>query len=123
MSKHECGPDRLTVRVPIRVKSEANQREHHMVKARRVKGHRRAVWAILYNESVRESQKYRVTFTRIAPRKLDDDNLTSAFKACRDETAKWLGMDDAPGSGIEWCYTQTIGEPKQYAIEIIIEAA
>jgi len=36
-----------------------------------------------------------VTLTPVAPRALDGDNLQSAFKAPRDEVARWLGVDDA----------------------------
>jgi hypothetical protein len=120
--RHPLGPDRIIVTIPIQLVSEANSRDHHMAKHRRVKSQRKAVWAMLFNELIREVEKYRVTLTRIAPRLLDTDNRNSSMKAVRDETAKWLGRDDAPSSGIEWVYDQRKGEPRQYAVEIEVEA-
>lgn len=122
--RHPKGPARIIVTIPIRTVSEANRPrgEHWGTKNKRVKSQRKAVWAILFNESIREAEEYRVTITRIAPRALDTDNAVSSCKATRDETAKWLGRDDAPSSGIEWVYSQRKGKPKQYAVEIEVEA-
>lgn len=50
-----------------------------------------------------------VTFTRVSPRKLDDDNLAFAFKGIRDEVAAYFGMDDADPR-IEWRYAQAKGK-------------
>lgn len=55
-----------------------------------------------------------VVLTRIAPRKLDDDNLASAFKYIRDQIAEMVGVDD--GSPVyTWVYLQRTGE---YGIDI-----
>ena len=49
----------------------------------------------------------RCVLVRCSPRKLDDDNLASAFKAIRDEVAKQLGVDDG-GDRVEWVYRQNV---------------
>jgi hypothetical protein len=60
-----------------------------------------------------------VTLVRITPssRGLDDDNLASAFKAIRDEVAKWLGVDDRDPR-VSWKYAQEKGPPKTNAVRI-----
>ena len=63
-----------------------------------------------------------VTFTRISPRALDDDNLSNAFKAMRDELAKILGQDDGPRSTLRWAYTQEKGPPKTHRVRVELEA-
>lgn len=45
------------------------------------------------------------TITRIAPRKLDSDNLQGAAKACRDAVADALGVNDADPR-VTWFYAQ-----------------
>ena len=42
----------------------------------------------------------------LAAKQLDDDNLSSAFKAVRDAVAAWLGVDDSPRSPVRWKYAQ-----------------
>lgn len=64
---------------------------------------------------------YTVTLTRIALRKLDDDNLSRSFKAIRDQIADQMGIND--GSDLfTWKYAQERGTPKQYAVRIEIDA-
>jgi hypothetical protein len=60
-----------------------------------------------------------VTFTRISPGYLDDDNLRGAFKAYRDGVADWLGVDDRDAR-VSWDYLQA-GCPLResgYAVEL-----
>lgn len=62
-----------------------------------------------------------ITLTRLASRKLDDDNLRSAFKSIRDEIASRIFPGKAPGradDSIEliWHYKQETA--KGYAIRI-----
>jgi hypothetical protein len=61
-----------------------------------------------------------VTLTRIAPRKLDSDNLNSAFKAMRDGIADWLCVDDGHES-VTWVYAQRKGRKGEYAAEVAIQ--
>ena len=58
-----------------------------------------------------------VVLTRVAPRRLDGDNLQSGFKAGRDGVADWLGVDDGNGL-IDWQYAQRAAGPKVYKVEI-----
>lgn len=62
------------------------------------------------------SPPYKITFTRISPGKLDDDNLSGAFKPCRDGVADALGVDDA-STDISWFYAQERG-PSGARLEI-----
>ena len=58
------------------------------------------------------------TLTRVATRRLDDDNLASAFKAIRDEVAAFFRLDD--GSQLwRWRYEQAKGAPAiQFRFEV-----
>lgn len=113
----------LTLDVPLAapLPSVANLREHWAVKAKRTKAQReRMAWALKLlggsflrewrvmagNEAIRLA----VTWTRVAPRELDDDNLRSAFKACRDELAEHVGINDR-SRRYEWAYLQAKGAP------------
>lgn len=60
-----------------------------------------------------------VTITRIAPRKLDDDNLAASAKNLRDGIADALGCKDHDPR-VSWRYEQAKGLPKQYAVRITI---
>ena len=60
-----------------------------------------------------------ITLTRIAPRRLDDDNLASGFKATRDGVADWLGIDDG-AKRLEWRYAQRKGRPGQLGAEVVV---
>jgi hypothetical protein len=63
-----------------------------------------------------------VTLIRVAPRKLDDDNLQSGFKALRDGIADRLGVKDNDPR-VKWKYDQVRGRAKEYAARVRIEAA
>ncbi len=64
-----------------------------------------------------------VRLTRIAPRRLDSDNLAFAFKGVRDGIAAVLGVDDG-GGGPVWIYDQRkarpvdVTGPRGYAVVI-----
>lgn len=112
-----------SLEIPLRIQSEANQREHWATKAKRVRKHRRsAAWALqatwpLLNDA-RPALPCVVTLTRLAPRQLDDDNLAGGFKAVRDGVADWLGIDDRDPR-VTWRYAQE--RAKGYACRIEIE--
>lgn len=66
-----------------------------------------------------------VTFERIGPRDLDDDNLPSAFKYIRDTIAAHYGTHDGPSAPISWRYSQRRPHDKdftRYGFTITIEA-
>lgn len=104
--------------------SAANLREFWATKAKRVKAQRMMVAfafgqfrgqlrALADEHAVGVWDKplcLRVRFVRIAPRKLDDDNLAHAFKAMRDEVAAMAGVDDGD-SLWRWEYAQEKGKP------------
>lgn len=83
--------------LPIKTVSEANCSEHWSVKAKR---HRQQQWFIrlaysrylpnLVIDTSLGQPCYQIKMIRIAPRKLDDDNLVSAFKWIRDELSELL---------------------------------
>jgi len=105
--------------------SAANLREHWATRARRVKAQRELAAMHMLFARVRElatlvatdkSTRVTCTLTRIAPRRLDTDNLGSAFKAIRDEVAKQVGIDDG-SLRWWWTYAQEVGPPA-YRIEL-----
>lgn len=117
---------RLSITIPLRIESVGNKREHWGTKATRTAEHRRLgrvlvlahlprryteVWngqhfrtvaksAPRKPESLRETigdwTPSTVTFTRIGPAELDDDNVVIGCKAVRDGVAQALGVDDRP---------------------------
>ena len=103
---------------PIKIISEANQREHWAAKAKRVKAHRKAGWAII--RSLKVMLPVTVLLTRIGVRKLDDDNLAGAFKGLRDGIADGFGVADNDDR-IIFVYDQRKGKPKEYAVDISFE--
>lgn len=105
--------------LPLRIVSTANLREHWTAKGRRNSTHRMTARVALRQHQVPTSGPLTITLTRIAPRKLDSDNLAIAFKACRDGIADWLGVDDGHES-LTWLYEQRKGNPGQYAAEVAI---
>jgi hypothetical protein len=63
-----------------------------------------------------------VTMTRVTPgTRADGDNLQSATKGVRDEIAAVLGVDDGD-SRLTWVYSRRRGNPREYAVEIVIES-
>lgn len=117
----------IRVELPIQIVSEANRREHWRAVANRKRIHRACAFTLLARHSdgpcvktPSEIGPYIITLTRIGPRTLDDDNLASGFKACRDGVADWLGIDDGD-KRLTWRYAQRKGKPKQYAAEVQID--
>jgi len=107
--------------VPVRTVSEANEREHYHAKADRAREQRawiRIKWRELSSNAL--SGSLTVTMTRVAPRVLDDDNLSRSCKAIRDELAACLGLKDDRDERVTWRYTQRKGAAREYAIEIEI---
>jgi hypothetical protein len=63
-----------------------------------------------------------ITLTRIGVRNLDADNLANSFKHVQDGIADALGIDDGDPL-LTWRYGQRRGKPKEYAVEVALEAA
>jgi len=67
-----------------------------------------------------------VRFTRIAPRKIDEDNFLPGLKYVRDAIADYLIPGLAPGRAdgderIQWIYEQRKGTTHEVALEITFE--
>jgi hypothetical protein len=110
---------RLTAKLPLRIESVANLREHWRQRAKRAQMQREAAHWALKGNAQPPAGPLTVTLTRIGPRPLDTDNLAGGFKAVRDGVADWLMVDD--GSPLlTWVYAQERGAPKTYACRIEI---
>lgn len=109
--------------LPIRTVSEANQREHWAVKAKRKK--QQTNLAALVTCSV-VSQRWlfarpaRITLTRYGVRRLDADNLAGSFKGIQDGIAAALGMDDGD-ERLTWVYAQEKGNKSRIGVVVTIE--
>lgn len=115
--------------LPVYLVSAANIREAWQKKASRTQDHRAMASfqlkrplhsARLTNElynPVLDVPGVQVILTRVAPRKLDDDNLAYAFKAIRDGVADALGCKDNDPR-VVWTYRQLARES---AYGILIE--
>ena len=104
----------------MRIESVANKREHWSKRARRAKQQRElAAWSLRATGKDAPPAPLTIKLTRIAPKQLDSDNLSSGFKACRDGIADWLGIDDGD-KGLTWAYAQERGKPKTYLVRVEI---
>lgn len=108
------------------VVSEANEREHHLVRAKRAKRQRettlialtKAIGRLEGRKLLEREGRLLVCLTRLSAGRLDDDNLAGAFKHVRDEIARWLGCDDNPGAPVRWSVHQ---EPhKRYRLRPMV---
>lgn len=111
----------LEFSMPMRVISEANARCHHMARFRRKKAQQtelHAEWK-LNARGVAISLPCVVRLTRIGSQRLDDDNLAGAFKACRDQIAREIGIDDGSDL-IKFEYAQEAIGKRQYAVKVEI---
>lgn len=103
--------------IPLRLVSEANQREHWSVRSRRRRAHRSQVALVAKAKFKTPTLPCTIRMTRVAPRQLDSDNLVSSFKASRDGLADWLSIDDRTDL-ISWEYRQERGAPKFYGLRV-----
>lgn len=110
----------IRFRMPLKVVSEANLREHWAAVSKR-KNYQRG-WAKNITASfIRDvvlPERMTVTLTRYGKRRMDDDNLANGFKAVRDGIADALGIDDG-SNRIAWRYRQEVA--KQYDVQVEIE--
>lgn len=115
----------IRFKLPIRTVSEANvaSHEHWRERQKRAKSQketaalftRRAfaiAWPSLAGPVV-------VQLDRVAPRRLDSDNLCGSTKAVRDGIAYVLGVDDGDPR-VEYRYVQRRGGPREYAVDVAI---
>lgn len=110
---------------PIKTVSEANRssREPWQVKMRRRKSQQLEM-NVMFKNALQGRQiplPCTVKLTRVGPKAMDTDNLAGSFKACRDEIARVLGVDDGDPR-IRFEYEQTpIGE-RSYNILVEIRS-
>jgi hypothetical protein len=117
-AKTDAQPNMIWLVLPLHIQSEANSRQHWRAKACRVRTHRQVTAMSLAAMQGRPpAPPLTITMTRVAPRRLDDDNLASGFKAVRDGIADWLEVDDGDRR-LTWQYAQRKGKPLEYAAEI-----
>jgi len=105
----------------VKTVSEANSREHWAAKHRRSKAQRALALAKTLealNGAVITSAT--ITITRIAPKALDDDNLSRSMKAIRDGIADAIKIDDGD-SRVKYKYAQEPIGKHQYSVCIEIK--
>jgi hypothetical protein len=123
--------------IKVKTVSEANSSEHWTAKAKRHKSQQFFV-RMLYQQRIKDVRlPCTIILTRLAPRKLDDDNLVSSMKYIRDELSECIfpemkktyvnskgkvacikGRADSD-SRITWKYEQQ--KHNQLEIKIVIE--
>lgn len=119
-----------TFSFPFKTEAHTNKRGNRFARAKSVKKEREALFFAWFGAGKPTPPRWpiTVTFTRIAPRKLDvGDNLPSAFKGMRDELAKQLGLKGDGGDEVEWLYHQVspqdVGLAKgSYAVKVEMRA-
>ena len=112
----------IEIRVPIRLVSEANNTDHWRVKHKRKKKIRDMLdtyWPKDFDIVL----PCTIELIRVAPRKLDFDNLVNAQKAVRDYVADKFIPDLQAGRAddddrMTWRYSQEKGKPKEYGLII-----
>ena len=114
----------IEIYVPIKIISEANNTDHWRKKHKRRKEHLKHL-ANLFPSNLLPLP-VTITFTRVAPRRLDSDNLVFSMKYFRDYVASQFIKGLAPGRAddderLSFKYDQRRGEPKEYALIITIE--
>lgn len=106
--------------IALATKSEANCRDHWCVKARRAQEQRYVIKAVtaVWLLNMTSHSRIKVRFERATARRpLDDDNLRSALKACRDGVADALGLDDGDPR-VTWEYAQAKGKGGTLRVQI-----
>lgn len=103
---------------PMRISTETNRRDAHWGKRNKRRGSHRSTAALQMRAAIRTRPKLPVVIVlvRVAPRRLDDGNLASAFKGIQDGIADWLGVDDGDSQRVAWLYDQRQGRPKQHLV-------
>ena len=80
----------ITIEVPIKTVSEANNQEHWTKKSKRHSQQQFFVRHALKKNNIKINLPCSIKLTRLAPRILDDDNLPVSMKYIRDEIAAYI---------------------------------
>jgi hypothetical protein len=114
----------IVTTIPLRVRS-LNEREHPMVKAKRVAQERvvtrLAMAAPCAQYRANPPARLTVTLTRLGPKLMDSDNNVGALKAVRDGVADALSLDDGDPR-LTWVYLQDCRRWAQWGVRIELEA-
>jgi hypothetical protein len=114
----------LLLDLPLKTVSEINRRDHWTARSKRRKAQQLEVhveWKAKIGTR-RIKLPCKVSFKRIGPKMLDDDNLRSACKHVRDEVARLLGSHDGFGSPVTWHYDQEAIGKHEYRLRIEVES-
>lgn len=111
------------ITIPIKLISEANNRDHWTKKSKRSQGVKFFVRSGLMRFKGQPKFPCIIKLTRIGIRALDDDNLGYSFKAIRDTVADFLLPGNAMGRAdsdprITWQYAQEKSKIQGVRIEI-----
>lgn len=109
----------MTVTWPVKTESCANLWEHWRVRAKRVK-RERGEFLLLARATLPRPKAWPVTvkLVRIAPRRLDRDNLATSFKSAIDSIAEHWGIDDGDETKAQWVFAQERGAPRTYGVRV-----
>ena len=115
----------LSLKVPIRIQSESNLREHWTKKHKRQKKQKLVLRQYLMTLE-KPSLPVEITLVRIAPRQIDVDNMWSGVKIAIDTIADWLIPGHMPGIAdgdrrLTFRVEQKKGDPKEYALKIFFK--
>ena len=97
----------VTFTIPIRVMSEANQRDHWAKRFRRKQQQQELtrIHAGAVGLAIQPGERLRIALCAVLSQLMDSDNLAGAFKHVRDTLAALIGLDDG-SDRLEWVYTQ-----------------
>ena len=111
--------------IPVHTVSEANCSEHWSKKSKRHRDQKKWIIIYFFNNNPEVFLPCLIKITRIAPRKLDYDNLCASQKFVVDAICDCLipGLPAGRADGdprIKIEYFQKKGKPKEYAVKIEI---
>lgn len=117
----------MDLTLPLKLDGSLNSRELWQARSRRVAKERAVVCGYFLAQrfdlwrlrAINPGGRWVVQLTRIAPRKLDSDNLLGRFKGVRDEVAKQLLVDDG-SERIRFDYAQRKGKPREHVVRVTI---
>lgn len=112
--------------LPITLRSYANLAEHWRRKVKRKNEHNNTIDWQFFLDPLDIDVPCKITLIRVAPRKIDYDNLVYSFKNILDKIGKMLmpekKIGHADGSGlIEVEYLQQKGAVREYKVIINME--
>lgn len=115
----------VSILLPIKTVSESNSRDSWQKRFfTRTKPQRRDACLLLRGKvGSPPSPPLLIRLTRVAPGRLDRQNMGSALKAVIDGVADWLGMDDGDPR-LDWVFAQekpVKGAVLRYAVRVEIE--